>query len=125
MNPERQIFGWEGEPDDTPPFEQWDQLGYGQIDLRVFVQDRWWVDVRRVPHEIAEMSIEYLTNVAAMLVRLADQHHSQFVLSRDWEEAAQVVLMEPLEWMEATVLMQSVRRRLSILRPDGPGTRAS
>lgn len=121
LNPERQIFGWEDEPDDDAPFEQWDWIGYGKIDLRVFVQDRWWVDVRRVPHEIAEMSIEYLTNVAAMLVRLADQHHSAFVLSRDWDEAAQVVLMEPLEWMEATVLMQALRRRLSLLRTDQDG----
>lgn len=117
-NPEQQIFGWEDEPDDAPPFEQWDQVGYGKIDLRVFVQNRWWVDVRRVPHEISEMSFEYLTNVVSMLIRLVDQHHSAFVLSRDWDEASEVVLMEPLEWLEATVLMQAVRDRLSVLRPD-------
>jgi len=64
------------------------------------------------------MSFEYLTNVASMLTRFVDRHHSAFVLSRDWDEASQVVLMEPLKWLEATVLMQAVRRRLGILRPD-------
>lgn len=39
----------------------------GTLDLRVFDQARWWVDVHAVPHLIVEMSLEYRRNVLAWI----------------------------------------------------------
>lgn len=54
---------WPGET----PFTSFGQYGIDMLDLRVFDQDVWWVDLFGSPHLIEEMSDEYVANVIAHL----------------------------------------------------------
>lgn len=49
------------------PFTAWGQHPTGWLDLRVFDQGVWWVDVHQHPHRIDEMSSDYRTNVISYL----------------------------------------------------------
>ena len=51
-------------------FGQWDR---GWMDLRVFDQDVWWVDVEGRPHRLSEMTVEYRRNVLRFLLDSAEQ----------------------------------------------------
>ncbi len=62
---------WPGEP----PFTAWGQCAEGAIDLRVFDQGIWWVDVTQRPHRLTEMSPQYLTNVITHLHEHVDHFH--------------------------------------------------
>lgn len=53
---------WPGEL----PFTAWGG-DYGELDLRVFDQDTWWVDIAQRPHWLVEMPPDYITNVIALL----------------------------------------------------------
>lgn len=64
-------FLFEGET----PFTDFGQFGEGQLDLRVFEQDVWWVDVHGTPHLLTEMSTEYLNNVLGHLFRNLEFFH--------------------------------------------------
>lgn len=60
------------------PFTAWGQFNEGAIDLRVFDQGIWWVDVQQRPHRLTEMSPQYLTNVITHLHEHAEHfHHGQ------------------------------------------------
>lgn len=62
---------WEGEL----PFTAFGQNGYGRLDLRVFDQGTWWVDIYGQEHLLTEMSDEYLNNVRNHLLTNGPQFH--------------------------------------------------
>lgn len=62
---------WLGEP----PFTRWGQHPHGILDLRVFDQDIWWVDITQQPHRIEEMSDAYVANVIGFLHRYRDYYY--------------------------------------------------
>jgi hypothetical protein len=55
------------------PFTCFGQWGRGWMDLRVFDQDVWWVDVEGRPHRLSEMTVEYRRNVLRFLLDSAEQ----------------------------------------------------
>jgi hypothetical protein len=119
---------WPGEL----PFTAWGQREHGRLDLRVFDQDVWWVDIAQRPHRLAEMSGDYIANVIAFLEqdcdyfyaettrRLALQMAGDLLLGRVPDEVVARELdapahtdLTPQEWLEATPLMRALRRRAS------------
>jgi hypothetical protein len=117
---------WPGEL----PFTAWGQHEYGSLDLRVFDQDVWWVDIAQRPHRIGEMSAEYIRNVIEFLVADAKYFYYQtmrrelaavagdLVLGRVSAELVAMAVggpsltdFTPEEWLESTTLMRALRRR--------------
>ena len=87
------------------PFGHLEALLPGLIDLRVFDQSVWWVDVLRRPHPIAEMSRDYLNNVIDMFVREADQYCDGYHAFQPNTEKTHDVHL----WLESTPLMVALR----------------
>ena len=116
-------------PDGVKPFTAFGQYGYGHLDLRVFDQDTWWVDIHGRPHLLTEMSEEYRHNVIRHLEANRDYLHSRVALAEaiDLVEytftgahnptSASAVAgapttheVDPEAWLEATPLMRRLRR---------------
>jgi hypothetical protein len=62
------------------PFTDFGQFGPGKIDLRVFFQTDFWVDIRGTGHLITSMSDEYRSNVIRMLLCNAEAFHMEILL---------------------------------------------
>lgn len=119
---------WPGEL----PFTAWGQFAEGSIDLRVFDQGIWWVDVMQRPHRLTEMSPQYLGNVIAHLHEQVD-HFYQGHCRRDLIEMACDVLtgrpnidlvaeaagapalgdLTPPTWLQGTPLMRALVAELA------------
>lgn len=65
---------------DEKPFTEFGQFGEGQLDLRVFEQDTWWVDIHGEPHLLEEMSTDYLRNVRLFLLEHAVMYQRRMTL---------------------------------------------
>jgi len=50
-----------------PPFTAYGQWGKGLLDVRVFEQDKFWIDYSGMPHRLEEMPSDYLLNVLLFL----------------------------------------------------------
>lgn len=119
---------WPGEL----PFTAWGQHPYGSLDLRVFDQDVWWVDIAQRPHRIAspEMSPDYIRNVIWFLTKDAKYFYYETMRRELASMAGDLMLgrvptelvamaaggpslndLTPEEWLEATTLMRALRRR--------------
>lgn len=115
------------------PFTAWDQYPPGVIDLRVFDQGVWWVDVNRQPHLLTEMSLMYLINVIAHLEERAALFHlatqSRLLVESvtdvlsgrvPTEWCAQAAGATPLSmvtatvWLESTPLMRALRAKVAL-----------
>jgi hypothetical protein len=102
------------------------------LDLRVFDQAVWWVDIEQRPHRLEDMTREYVLNVidflethavyyfAASQLREVVQRLGDHLLGRlSTSEIAEKLGAPPLssltptEWLEATPLMRALRRRAS------------
>jgi hypothetical protein len=57
------------------PFTDFGQLDKGRIDLRVFLQDEYWVDGEGAGHALTSMSDEYRQSVVRVLLINAEQLH--------------------------------------------------
>lgn len=60
---------------DLLPFTAFGQFGEGSMDLRVFEQDIYWVNVKGEPFLLAEMEQDYLFNVMNMLFTDVEHFH--------------------------------------------------
>lgn len=117
---------WPGEL----PFTHWGQHEHGTLDLRVFDQDVWWVDISQKPHRITDMSDDYIRNVIGFLLNhcgyyyLATLRRSLYSMLGDTllgrpnadivaEElgAPPLSALTPLTWLESTPLMRALRAR--------------
>ena len=120
---------WPGEL----PFTHWGQHPPGTLDLRVFWQTVWWVDIHQQPHRISsEMSDLYVANVIGFLHRhrdyyyLATVHRAVVTLIGDallgrppnldrfvQQTGATRPDLTAADWLEATPLMRALRVRLT------------
>lgn len=122
---------WPGEL----PFTAWGQHEHGTLDLRVFDQDVWWVDIAQRPHRIVEMSADYIGNVIDFLVADADYFHCATMRRELVSMAGDLLLgrvpadlvaravggpsltaLTAEEWLESTTLMRALRRRATTHR---------
>jgi len=54
------------------PFTDFGQFGEGQLDIRVFEQNIWWVDIKGKPFFIQDMSLKYVKNVIRHIIKHVD-----------------------------------------------------
>jgi len=101
----------------VPQFEHLEALPPGVVDLRVFDQDVWWVDVLRRPHVIADMSLNYLDNVVGMLILNVAQYFAHYY-ANDPREANWVDMSI---WLESTPPMVALRDAIATQRPTNGG----
>lgn len=95
--------------EDEGVFERWDAIPPGFIDLRVFDQGEWWVDVLRRPHAISSMSTGYLKNVATFLLKDA----TFFCASYFGCSLRSIPGSEAEIWLEGTQLMIAIRLEIT------------
>jgi hypothetical protein len=112
---------WPGEL----PFTAFGQFGPGQLDLRVFDQDTWWVDRTGAAHLLDEMSDDYLRNVIGFLYERVAEYHAATCCRIACQAAGDVLLgrvngdlltlqlggstvvdVEPRTWLESTPLLR-------------------
>ena len=111
------------------PFTDFGQFGAGKLDLRVFTQDVYWVDVYGEGHIIDDMSEDYRRNVIIYLLDNARFFHSGLIreqvivalgklfgyeIESSFESG--VADKESIQWLEGTPLMQ----RFRVLTPNAP-----
>lgn len=118
------------------PFTVWGQWPVGALDLRVFEQDVYWVDINQRPHRIDQMPALYRRNVIrflsanqdyffAMSARLHLLRLVEGLLTGvvDGDTLAHALGnpaqddLPPDEWLESTPLMRRLRAGLKV---DGP-----
>ena len=63
---------------------------YGNMDLRVFLQDEVWVDISGDIHQLEDMSHEYLLNVMKMLFDNMEYNHDAVL---EWYATGVMVFM--------------------------------
>ncbi|WP_148040164.1 hypothetical protein [Cryobacterium tepidiphilum] len=91
-----------------PPFEAFEALPLGVLDLRVFDQGAWWVDVLRIPHRIClpgSLSDHHLRNIIIYLTDRAEAHYAAYSQAFPLRRSSS----DPAEWLEQTVLMSALR----------------
>lgn len=115
------------------PFTVWGQWPVGSLDLRVFEQDVYWVDINQRPHRIDQMTALYRRNVIRFLSANQDYY---FVMSArlhllrlveglltggvDGDTLAHALGnpahddLSPGEWLESTPLMRRLRAGLKV-----------
>lgn len=120
---------WPGEK----PFTAWGQHKQGTLDLRVFDQGAWWVDIEQHPHRLTGMSEEYLSNVIDHLTLYNREYYLASIRRQAIEDAVHMALgrasgnvlareaggpsgteIEAEVWLEATPLMRALRAQLRI-----------
>ncbi len=89
-------------------FTRWDSHPPGTLDLRVFEQSTWWVDVLRRPHRISQMSTRYLRNVLAFIEAEAGHFHGGYARFRPHTCAS-----TPRQCLATTPLMKSLAATLA------------
>lgn len=113
------------------PFSEWGQWPTGTLDLRVFDQQDYRVDIKQVPHRIADMSQEYRRNVIAFLHTHVQYYHACELRRRALEiieavwtgqvggevlalelSVAALTDLSPVEWLESTPLLRRLRASL-------------
>jgi hypothetical protein len=121
------------------PFTAFGQFGAGNLDLRVFDQTRWWVDINGSPHRITTMSEAYLVNVIEHCQQHAAYYYAahlrcsalaflEAVLEGSLTHALGIALAavdtdfsEPIEWVRSTPLFGRLSAELRTrLNPAGP-----
>ena len=66
------------DPLEVPKFTDFGWGGEGELDLRVFEQDTYWVDRTGTPHLLDEMDQDYLSNVLGFLFNNARAYHRAY-----------------------------------------------
>jgi hypothetical protein len=110
------------------PFTAFGQFGPGRLDLRVFDQDAYWVDMWGEPHLLDDMTDEYRRNVIAHCETNAVSFHAGYAIKEAIEavdatlngtaNAALLQLdlgtpivadLDPTTWLNATPLIRRLR----------------
>ena len=117
------------------PFTDFGQFGSGKLDLRVFLQDEYWVDKDGTGHLITSMSDDYRSNVIRMLLIEAEVLHMEILILITGMIAGAIVNrdadgMESLKRNEIPLLQTEssydfientpLMKRLRELSPNGP-----
>ena len=87
----------------------------GIIHTWTFDQERTWIDVNGVEHNIALIDSNYATNILLFLLRGADRYRRAYAIQhRVWLSPA----VTAHKWMESRPLVKALKRRLQ----HGPQT---
>lgn len=116
---------WPGEK----PFTAFGQFGPDTLDLRVFDQDRFWVDRHGTAHLLDAMPDDYRRNVIVFLVERTDRFWVDACLRAAIQAAGDALLgrvsgeilvaaaggpavadLAPSDWLESTPLMRRLRQ---------------
>jgi len=108
------------------PFTDFGHGGHGAMDIRVFLQDVYWVNVEGKAFRLDEMSTDYLNSVLAVLFEYAEIHFAAIakwyalelmsimsgVIYPPWEymektkeAAAEILLSNPHKWLSRSLLV--------------------
>jgi|ERR1035437_613709 hypothetical protein len=90
----------------------------GIIHTWTFDQERTWIDVNGVEHDIALIGSDYATNVLLFLLRGASRFKRAYVVQQHSTFSAFASLNSDAEWMETRPLFKALKRRLQ----HGPQT---
>ena len=108
------------------PFTAFGQVRKGNLDLRVFEQDIYWVNINGEPFELTEMSQDYLRNVKIHLYADVDSFHLGFIHMKRADNALDTMRgrindeelamllgvgvdsLAPAEWLALTPLIQKI-----------------
>lgn len=118
------------------PFTDFGQYGYGHLDKRVLGQDVYWINIAGVPFFLVDMSPQYRRNVIGFLRTCAEQwwieelcwdyldalyqatmREPDDTIRAPLDHAALLEELGPQGWIEATPLMQRLRK----LTPEADG----
>ena len=77
----------------------------GFLDIRVFDQTQWWVDVMRTPHRLADLDDTYLNNLIAFLICGASWFRRAYQLAYPCCDPGATAGT----WLERTALMRALR----------------
>lgn len=111
---------------DELPFTAFGQFGEDRLDLRVFEQDIYWVNIHGEPFLLTEMSQDYLTNVLKHIYNHMDTYFVNFLKKtmievamysmNDLQEGsiishkinAEITKKTPAEWLTSTPLVKKL-----------------
>jgi hypothetical protein len=100
---------------ELPPFELFEALPPGAIDLRIFDQEVWWVDLLRTPYRIyipQSFTNDHLVNVIHFLTQWSAEFHDAYQITFP----TRTIPEGPKEWLESTVLVRALREVASMRR---------
>jgi hypothetical protein len=128
--PESPVPGGANLPEGELPFTAFGQFGEGSMDIRVFEQDKYWVNVEGQPFLLDEMDRDYLLNVMEFLFVEAEYYYVATVrkvalemleagmqgnLNADLpalQTAHSMSAQEPVQWLNSTRLLQKLHKLL-------------
>lgn len=111
------------------PFTDFGQGGYGTLDIRVFMQDTYWVNISGKPFLLLEMEEDYLNKVLIMLFENAEGYYASIarwyalellsivngIIEPPWDylektkdSSAAILLSTPHEWLNNTLLVSKI-----------------
>lgn len=100
------------------PFTDFGQGDYGTLDIRVFMQDIYWVNIAGKPFLLSDMEEDYLNNVLSLLFDNAQSYYSTIARWYMLELLSIVngVIEPPWEYLEKT---KDVSAALLLTTPHG------
>jgi hypothetical protein len=117
-------------PEDELPFTAFGQFGADSLDLRVFEQDKYWVNREGKPFLLEEMDRDYLLNVMTFLFDGASYFHLMMLRKTVIEvlsdalngvENPEILAVqtsnsisdvEPVQWLNSTPLVRKLNKLL-------------
>jgi hypothetical protein len=107
---------------DDLPFTAFGQYGEGQMDLRVFDQDIYWVNIHGEPFYLNKISPEYVSNLINFLMQHAEgnylgymEYAFSYAISTPHKGSLKTLfhkdentIKTATEWLASTVLMQKL-----------------
>lgn len=93
------------------PFERFDTLPPGALDVRIFGQATWWVDERGRYHRIDDLAATTPERVILLIARLLDEasaHHEAYTRAFP----ARTVPTDPEAWLLGTALVTALLPRV-------------
>ena len=111
------------------PFTAFGHHGAGRLDIRVFLQDEYWVNILGKPFHIKDMSYDYLNAVLTMLFENANTYYTSIArwytvelisitsgitnppwdyIQRVMEETSSLILLTPIEWLNESILVKKI-----------------
>ena len=111
------------------PFTNFGHGGRGFMDIRVFLQDVYWVNIEGIAFRLDELSTDYLNNILVILFENAETHFATMakwyalelmsimsgVIYTPWEyaektkeTATEMLLSTPHEWLNSSLLVVKI-----------------
>jgi hypothetical protein len=111
------------------PFTDFGKNEYGVLDIRVFMQNVYWVNISGKPFFVSDMEDDYLNNVLVLLFENAESYYSSMArwymiellsiahgnIEAPWaylekvrDDSAALLLSTPHEWLNNTLFVSRV-----------------